>query len=31
MLIHTDRVAMRGPNGTDLWWGGKHEYHGGNI
>jgi hypothetical protein len=19
-LIHTDRVAMKGPNGADLWW-----------
>ena len=30
-LIHTDRVAMRGPNGADLWWSGKHKHHGGNI
>jgi DDE superfamily endonuclease len=30
-LIHTDRVAMRGPNGADLWWSGKHKDHGGNI
>jgi hypothetical protein len=30
-LIHTDRVAMRGPNGADLWWSGKHRCHGGNI
>ena len=30
-LIHTDRVAMRGPNGADLWWSGKHKCHGGNI
>jgi DDE superfamily endonuclease len=29
--IHTDRVAMRGPNGADLWWSGKHKHHGGNI
>lgn len=30
-LIHTDRVAARGPNGADLWWSGKHKDHGGNI
>ena len=30
-LIHTDRVAMRGPNGADLWWSGKHKRHRGNI
>jgi hypothetical protein len=30
-LIHTDRVAMRGPNGADLWWSGKHKHHDGNI
>jgi hypothetical protein len=30
-LIHTDRVAMKGPNGADLWWSGKHKQHGGNI
>ena len=30
-LIHTDRVAQRGPNGADLWWSGKHKDHGGNI
>jgi len=30
-LIHTDRVATRGPNGADLWWSGKHKHHGGNI
>jgi hypothetical protein len=30
-LIHTDRVAMKGPNGADLWWSGKHRHHGGNI
>lgn len=30
-LIRTDRVAMRGPNGADLWWSGKHKHHGGNI
>ncbi len=29
--IHTDRVAMRGPNGADLWWSTKHKQHGGNI
>lgn len=30
-LIHTDRIAARGPNGADLWWSGKHKRHGGNI
>jgi DDE superfamily endonuclease len=30
-LIHTDRVAMKGPNSADLWWSGKHKHHGGNI
>jgi hypothetical protein len=30
-LIHTDRVAMKGPNNADLWWSGKHKHHGGNI
>ena len=30
-LIHTDRVAIKGPNGADLWWSGKHKHHGGNI
>lgn len=30
-LIHTDRVARKGPNGADLWWSGKHKCHGGNI
>jgi hypothetical protein len=30
-LIHTDRVAMRGPNDADLWWSGKHKHHGGNV
>jgi DDE superfamily endonuclease len=30
-LIHTDRVATKGPNGADLWWSGKHRHHGGNI
>ena len=29
--IHTDRVAIRGPNGANLWWSGKHKHHGGNI
>lgn len=24
-LTHTDRVATRGPNGADPWWGGKHK------
>jgi hypothetical protein len=27
-LIHTDRLAVRGPNGADLWWSGKHKCHG---
>ena len=22
---------MKGPNGADLWWSGKHKQHGGNI
>jgi fatty-acid desaturase len=22
---------MKGPNGADLWWSGKHRHHGGNI
>jgi hypothetical protein len=26
-LIYTDRVAMKGPNGADLWWSGKHKHH----
>jgi hypothetical protein len=30
-LIHTDRVATKGPNGADLWWSGKHKHHGGNV
>lgn len=30
-VIATDRVATPGPNGCDLWWSGKHGYHGGNI
>jgi len=30
-LIHTDRIAMRGPSGADLWWSGKRKCHGGNI
>jgi DDE superfamily endonuclease len=30
-LIRTDRVAMKGPNGADLWWSGKHKHHGGNV
>ena len=29
-LIHTDRIAARGPNDADLWWTGKHKHHGGN-
>ena len=31
ILIRTDRVAMRGPNGADLWWSGKRKHHGGNT
>ena len=30
-LIHADRVAMKGPNGADLWRSGEHKHHGGNI
>jgi DDE superfamily endonuclease len=30
-LIHTERIAARGPNGADLRWSGKHKDHGGNI
>jgi hypothetical protein len=30
-LIRTDRLALKGPNGADLWWSGKHHCHGGNI
>ncbi len=30
-LIHTDRVAQRGPHGADLWWSGKRKDHGGNV
>ncbi|HEV2636325.1 MAG TPA: transposase family protein [Actinocrinis sp.] len=30
-LIHTDRLAVKGPNSADLWWSGKHKCHGGNI
>ncbi|MEW2079662.1 transposase family protein [Streptomyces sp. NPDC012403] len=30
-VIRTDRVAAPGPNGTDLWWSGKHKHHGGNV
>jgi len=30
-VIRTDRVAAPGPNGADLWWSGKHKYHGGNV
>ncbi len=28
-VIRTDRVAA--PAGTDLWWSGKHQHHGGNV
>jgi hypothetical protein len=24
-------VAAPGPNGSDLWWSGKHKHHGGNV
>jgi hypothetical protein len=30
-LIVTDRLALKGPNGADPWWSGKHKRHGGNI
>lgn len=30
-VIRTDRVAAPGPNGSDLWWSGKHKHHGGNV
>lgn len=30
-VIRTDRVAVPGPTGADLWWSGKHKHHGGNI
>jgi hypothetical protein len=30
-VVRTDRVAAPGPNGTDLWWSGKHRHHGGNV
>jgi hypothetical protein len=30
-LIHTDRLARKGPNGAHLWWSGKHRHHGGNL
>jgi hypothetical protein len=31
VVIPTDRVAVPGPNGADLWWSGKHKHHGGNV
>ena len=31
VVIGTDRVAVPGPNGADLWWSGKHKHHGGNV
>jgi hypothetical protein len=31
VVIRTDRVKAPGPNGSDLWWSGKHKHHGGNI
>jgi hypothetical protein len=31
VVIRTDRVAVPGPNGADLWWSGKHKHHGGNV
>jgi DDE superfamily endonuclease len=30
-VIFTDRIHTPGPNGSDLWWSGKHKHHGGNI
>jgi hypothetical protein len=30
-VIRTDRIHTPGPNGSDLWWSGKHKHHGGNI
>lgn len=30
-VVRTDHIAAPGPHGTDLWWSGKHRYHGGNV
>ena len=30
-LIRIDRLKVAGPNGSDLYWSGKHKHHGGNI
>lgn len=30
-VIRIDRLHVPGPNGSDLWWSGKHKHHGGNI
>jgi hypothetical protein len=30
-VVRTDRCQVPGPNGADLWWSGKHKWHGGNI
>lgn len=30
-VIRIDRLRVAGPNGSDLWWSGKHKHHGGNI
>jgi hypothetical protein len=30
-VVRTDRCAAPGPNGADLWWSGKHKWHGGNV
>lgn len=30
-LICTDRLAVKSPSGSDLWWSGEHHRHGGNI
>jgi hypothetical protein len=30
-VVRTDRCQVEGPNGADLWWSGKHKWHGGNI
>jgi len=30
-VVRTDRRSHPGPNGADLWWSGKHKWHGGNV
>jgi hypothetical protein len=30
-VIRTDRIHTPGPNGSDLWWSGRHKHHGDNI